>query len=124
LYPEEHSALFEKIRKKGLLVSETKPSYSGNRITLPQRNRITSGLSSALIAVTGTRGHGVMALLKHAHDQRVPIYSPIPLLQFSPNEDIIEVLKEYRISPICDIEPIVKAVKKDFVTMNKQSALF
>lgn len=126
LYPEEHIPLFEEIRKKGLLISENLPSFSGSKFALLQRNRITSGLSDALIAVTGTSGHGVMTQLRHAHEQSIPIFCPNRKFNFSPSNGINEKKQTYKITEIEDINPVLEVIKKNnfsYLTA-QQTALF
>jgi len=124
LYPKEHIELFDEIRKTGLLVSEHLPNFTGGRIALLQRNRITSGLSDALIAVTGTSGHGVMTQLRHAYEQRIPIFCPKNSLNFTPSEGIDELKNEYKIIEIEDIKPVLEVInKKQTYSSPKQSVL-
>jgi DNA processing protein len=124
LYPEEHIELFDEIRKTGLLVSEHLPNFTGGRIALLRRNRITSGISDAMISVTSTPNGGSMTQLKHAHDQRIPIFCPKNSLHFIPSEGINEVKKEYKIIEIEDIKPVLEVIdKKQTYSSPKQSAL-
>lgn len=111
LYPEEHKPLFDEIRKKGLLVSENLPYFTGGRIALLQRNRITSGISDALIAVTSLDNGGVMTQLKHAHEQQIPIFCPSNP-NFTPREGIEKVKREYKMIEMDDITSIVDIIMK------------
>ncbi len=113
LYPEEHEPLFKEIRKKGLLISENNPTFTGGRIALLQRNRITSGISDALIAVTSSNNGGSMTQLKHAHEQRIPIFCPKNSLNFIPNEGIEKVKKGFKITEIENINPVLEVIKKN-----------
>ncbi len=124
LYPEEHKSYFDEIRKKGLLLSENTPNFTGGRIALLQRNRITSGLSDALLASTCSNGGGSMTQLKHAHEQKVPIFCPKIQFDFFPNEGLKKMMKEYKITEIENISPIKDELKKNEIfTYSKQVKL-
>ena len=112
LYPEEHKSLFDEIRKKGLLISENLPNFTGGRIALLQRNRITSGISDALITVTSSENGGSMTQLKHAYEQQIPIFCPSNS-NFTPRGGIERVKKKYKITEIEDIAPIIEMIKKN-----------
>jgi DNA processing protein len=113
LYPEEHKTLFDEIKKNGLLISENLPSFTGGKIALLQRNRITSGLSDALIAVTCSDNGGSMTQLRHAYKQRIPIFCPKSSFNFIPSEGIKKVKREYKITEIEDITPVLDIIKKN-----------
>lgn len=113
LYPEEHKDLFEKISKQGLLISENLPNFTGGRIALLQRNRITSGLSDALLSVSSSNGGGSMTQLKLAYEQRVPIFCPKLSLNLLPNEGIKEAIKEYKAIEIENIEHILNKLDEN-----------
>ena len=113
LYPEEHKSLFDDIKKTGLLISENLPSFTGGRIALLQRNRITSGISDALIAATSSINGGSMTQLRHAHEQRIPTFCPKRSFNFTPSEGFEKVKREYKITEIEDINPVLEAIKKN-----------
>lgn len=48
-FPSANKELMEEIAKRGLVISEYPPGYPGDKWTFPQRNRIISGLSQAVI---------------------------------------------------------------------------
>jgi DNA processing protein len=125
-FPEQHIPLFNEIKINGLLISEYPPSFPGSRIGLLQRNRITSGISNALIAATATSGHGVMTQLKHAHEQRIPLFCPKFSFGFSPSEGLKEVKEDYKITEIGDIGPVLEVLKNSNLSVMspKQVNLF
>ncbi len=51
IYPPEHRKLAGEILETGCLVSEYPPGIKPARYTFPERNRIISGLSSAVVVV-------------------------------------------------------------------------
>lgn len=50
-YPSEHQLLMEKIREKGLLISEYPPGTKPARYNFPKRNRLISAWSDKLIII-------------------------------------------------------------------------
>ncbi len=108
LYPEENTGLFNKITEKGLLISEHLPNFPGSRISFIQRNRITSGLSSAIIMVASKVTGGAMVQTKIAFEQRKPIFCPKISLQLQPNEGLKQVIQEWEGKEIDNAEEILK----------------
>jgi len=110
MFPKEHAELFHEIEKKGLLVSEHLPNFPGSAIALVQRNRITSGLSDALVmAASGERG-GAMIQTKIAFEQRIPIFCPDRTLNLRPNEGIPQVINEWKGIEIKSSDEIIERI--------------
>jgi len=110
-YPEENRALFEEIRKKGLLVSEHLPNFHGDRISFLQRNRITSGLSDALLFCASERlGSGTATQLKIAHAQKKRIFCPAMDMGIAPNIGIQDAIVEYKAKPVRNAGEIIGAL--------------
>ena len=57
-YPSEHQLLMEKIREKGLLISEYPPGTKPARYNFPKRNRLISAWSDKLIIIGPGKGSG------------------------------------------------------------------
>lgn len=83
VYPRENRTLFEKIRERGLLVSEYVPGTKPLASNFPARNRIISGLVNGVIVVEARSSSGSlitadMALAEGRDVYAVPgnIYSP------------------------------------------------
>jgi len=113
MFPEEHARLFQEIEKKGLLISEHLPNFSGSAIALVQRNRITSGISDALvIVVSGVRG-GAMIQTKIAFEQRIPIFCPDRSLNLKPNEGISQVINEWKAIEIKTSSDVLERIKNN-----------
>lgn len=107
MFPEEHLDLFKTIGKKGLLISEHLPNFPGSAIALVQRNRITSGISDALIMVASGEKGGAMVQTKIAFEQRIPIFCPERSLNLQPNEGISQVINEWKGIEIKSAEEIL-----------------
>jgi DNA processing protein len=111
MFPEEHFELFKTIESKGLLISEHLPNFPGSAIALVQRNRITSGISDAVImAASGERG-GAMVQTKIAFEQRIPIFCPELALNLKPNEGIFQVVNEWKGIQIKSAEDVIKRIE-------------
>ena len=73
IYPDENRGLAKKIVQNGLLVTEFRKGTQPDKQNFPRRNRITAGLSDAVIVVeTGERGGSMItADLAHQYNRDV-----------------------------------------------------
>ena len=109
-YPPENVDLFDKIKTKGLLVSEHLPNFKGSRISYLQRNRITSGISDALFLVAAEKGGGSMTQTVKAHLQRKPIFCPKIDEDITPNEGVKEAIEKYNARQIENTQQLLKLI--------------
>jgi DNA processing protein len=111
-YPQENQGLFERIRERGLLVSEHLPNFPGDRISFLQRNRITSGLSDGLLFCSNERlNSGTATQVRIAHKQKIPIYCPNRELSGASADGIVDAISEYGAKEIRNAEEIVELMK-------------
>ena len=110
MFPEKHSDLFKEIGKKGLLISEHLPNFPGSNIALVQRNRITSGLSGALIIVASGERGGSMVQTKMAFEQKIPIFCPKKSLNLLPNKGISQVINDWNGIEIETYNDVIKNI--------------
>lgn len=123
LYPAEHREMFEEIKKGGLLLTENPPDRQVDKIALIRRNRIISGISSGVILATSSTKGGSKTQMKIAYNQRIPIFCPKISLNLLPNEGIIEGLKEYGVTEIDNIVPVLEEVRKEDRFLSRQKTL-
>ncbi len=69
IYPPEHSELAEQVISYGALLTEFKLSQPPQSGLFPQRNRIISGLSLAVLVVEAGRSSGALHTARHAMEQ-------------------------------------------------------
>ncbi len=120
MFPESHINLFRDIEEKGLLISEHLPNFPGSAIALVQRNRITSGISDALIMVASGERGGAMVQTKIAFEQRIPIFCPEKSLNLQPNDGIPQIINEWNGIEIKTCDDVLKRVN---VRTNTQTKL-
>ena len=68
-YPEENREIFDKIREKGLCLSEQPPGVQPQARHFPARNRIISGLCKAVVVVEAAARSGSLITARNALDQ-------------------------------------------------------
>src|SRR5688572_27285429 len=69
IYPSENKAIHERIAESGLLVTEFPPGSPPDLFHFPQRNRIISGLSRAVVVVEAREKSGSLITARLAGDQ-------------------------------------------------------
>lgn len=75
VYPPEHRSLAERILRGGCLLSEYPPGFKPARYTFAERNRIISGLVSAVVVVEAGERSGTMITVGTALDQGREVYA-------------------------------------------------
>ncbi len=75
VYPSENRALYERICSEGLVISEFAPGTPPNGRNFPIRNRIISGISSAVIVVEAAEKSGSLITAEYAIRQRKLLFA-------------------------------------------------
>jgi DNA processing protein len=73
LYPPEHAELRDALARRGAVVSELPPGAEPRRFHFPLRNRLISGLASALVVVEARERSGSLISVGHARDQGLAV---------------------------------------------------
>jgi len=75
LYPAENLPLAEKIIESGAVITEFSMAVTADTQTFPMRNRIVSGMSSALLVVEAGLSSGALITSSQAVDQGRSVYA-------------------------------------------------
>ena len=75
VYPRSHAALYEQIRREGLLVSEYPLATRPEGFRFPARNRIISGLAAGVIVVEATCRSGSLITARMALEQGREVFA-------------------------------------------------
>ncbi len=74
VYPADNRALFQEVVEKGLLISEYKLGTGVQQYYFPERNRIISGISEAVLVPEAGVNSGSLITVNHAFDQGRNVY--------------------------------------------------
>jgi DNA processing protein len=69
IYPKENIKAFETLYKRGLVMSELYPGAPRTRADFPNRNRIISGISDAVVIAEAGETSGALITARHATSQ-------------------------------------------------------
>lgn len=75
IYPKENAKAFHTLYERGLVLSEMYPGCPRSRGDFPNRNRIISGISQAVLIAEAGEGSGALITARHAIEQIRPLYA-------------------------------------------------
>lgn len=75
VYPKHHTRLYSEVAEHGLILTEYPPGSPPNGWHFPQRNRIISALSEALVVVEASERSGALITARHALLQGKPLFA-------------------------------------------------
>ena len=104
-YPPSNRDLYRRIAEKGLIVSEYGPGDRTGPWAFPERNRIISGLSNAVIVVEGALKSGSMITANIALEQGRDVFA-VPGNIYSANSEGVNRLIRDGAMPITSVEEI------------------
>jgi DNA processing protein len=89
VYPPENKALYDKIRKNGVILSENPLGMEPTAQLFPRRNRIISGLCQGVIVIEAAQKSGSLITVRYALDQGREVFavpgSPLDPRSSGPN---------------------------------------
>lgn len=120
IYPQENYSLFEKIiNKGGLIISEYPPNTPGMPWNFPQRNRLISALSDAVIVVEGDVQSGALITARFAIKQDKPLFA-VPGPIDSPESNGPNLLIKSKVSDVLtSVDDVLEKIF-DFEVNGKQ----
>ncbi|MBQ6898361.1 MAG: DNA-processing protein DprA [Clostridia bacterium] len=82
-YMDRIGSFYDEIKNNGVYITELFPFESVTRGSFPDRNRIISGLSRAVLVACAAEGSGSLNTAAHAKKQQRRIYVPAPEICYS-----------------------------------------
>ena len=131
VYPRNNKALYERIKKDGLVISEFSPGCAPLPINFPIRNRIVSGLSDILVVVEAKKRSGSLITADFALEQGKDVYTVPgricdPLSEgcnrlISQGADVLTDIEEF--AEQHQVEKPKKQIPKKSFTLNDHEAI-
>ena len=110
IYPRENAKMvYEIIEKGGAVISEYKPPSLPQKHTFPERNRIISGLSKAVIVIEAPLKSGALITAKCALEQNREVFA-LPGNVFSENSKGTNNLIKQGAHPIISFKEIIEEI--------------
>lgn len=108
-YPPGHRALFRRIAKDGLVISEFLPGTPPLPHHFPRRNRILAALAQAVVVVEAARTSGSLITVDHALDLGIEVWAVPGPIETAPSEGSNRLLADGA-RPLLSVAGFVQAV--------------
>lgn len=124
VYPAESKELYDGVEAHGLIVSEYVPGTPPNHYQFPERNRIISGLSRAVVVIEAGEKSGALITANVAIEQGVDVFVLPSDIDNRLGKGSNGFLKEYPSSLITEPDDVFRALGESLpVTEKCQMAL-
>jgi DNA processing protein len=110
VYPKSNRALFRRIEKEGLIVSELPPGSPPLAAHFPVRNRIISGLTLGTVIVEATGRSGSLITARMAAEQGREVFA-VPGSIFSKGTEGTHRLIQYGAKLVHDANDVIDEIK-------------
>jgi len=117
VYPALHETLRNAIIENGAVISEYPPGFKGTRISFPQRNRIISAFSQAVIVVEGSEKSGAVITARHAKKQGRTVYA-VPGMVGNKNSEASLLLLKNGAKVVTAAEDVINDFEKEYPNLN------
>lgn len=94
IYPPEHASLADEIVASGAVISESPLGREPRPGLFPQRNRIISGLSQAVIIVEAGRRSGALHTARHAMEQGRDVFAVPGRIDSLPSQGCHDLIRD------------------------------
>lgn len=94
IYPPEHAGLADEIAGSGALLSESPLDREPRPGLFPQRNRIISGLSQAVIIIEAGRRSGALHTARHAMEQGRDVFAVPGRIDSLPSQGCHDLIRD------------------------------
>jgi len=130
IYPQENLELTKKIVKQGgAIISELEPDAPGFKSNFLRRNRLISGLSSAILVIEAKNRSGALSTAYHAFRQKKKVFA-LPGSIYSPNSKGCNLLIKKGACLIESADDIIKELnlnlkipEKKFIPCTKEEEI-
>lgn len=113
VYPRSNQALFRRLERDALLVSEFPPGTPPRRENFPIRNRVISGLSLGTMLVEATTRSGSLITARTAAEQGREVFA-VPGPIFSPGSEGTHRLIQYGAKLVQTVEDVLEELPGGF----------
>jgi DNA processing protein len=120
IYPPENQPLANQITINGALISEFSPNTPPEASNFPQRNRLISGLSLAVIVVEAGKKSGALITASFAADQGREVFS-VPGNIFSPASMGTNRLIQNGAHPLLSAEQVLEILELSMVAEHRSA---